>query len=249
MLTVRLANEHPAGLVECLLAGIRPFPLQDGLGKQVKVLRIPQQPVYPTLSRRLDKAVGVLHAVVVGEYGLDVLFRQRIQSDHCDGAVQRDVLQCFLVVGRHPIGPPAGQPEGRAAQAVQPLPNVVERRPAILCAGARLVEPIQKKRCIMPLRLVFEGPKVPDCDILTPLARLLSLECRCLAGARFGDQHVRRSVGVLGQWPRRLVPAPVRRPFFDHRTCPRGDIGRCFVHNAAPVPGFRHLRPRQLRLL
>ena len=71
-------------------------------------------------------------------------------------------------VCRHPVGPPAGQPEARAFQVVQPIPDVVERRPAILCAGARLVEPIQEENCVMPLRPVVEGLKVPDCDISAP---------------------------------------------------------------------------------
>ena len=108
-------------------------------------------------------------------------------------------------VCRHPVGPPAGQPEARAFQVVQPIPDVVERRPAILCAGARLVEPIQEENCVMPLRPVVEGLKVPDCDISAPPARCLGLECRCLAGARFGDRHVRRGVGIAAQ-RRRALP-------------------------------------------
>ena len=74
MLTVRLPNEHPAGLVKRLLAGIRPLASRDGLGKQVEVLGVCQQRVQPALPRSLDEAVGVLHTVVLREYRLDVLF-------------------------------------------------------------------------------------------------------------------------------------------------------------------------------
>ena len=99
----------------------------------------------------------------------------------------------------------------------------------------RLVEPIQKERCVMPLRLVVEGQKVPDCDVHTPLPCCLGLECRCLAGTRFGDQHIRRGVGIVAQRRRSRFRATRFLAFVDYRACPRGYVCHCCVHSAARI--------------
>ena len=107
------------------------------------------------------------------------------------------------------------------------------------------IDTIQKERRVMPLWLVVEGPKVPDCDIHTPLDRCLVLECRRLTGTRFGDPHLRRGFGVVAQLRRPLFPVACCRTFVDYRACPRGDICSSCVHSTARITGLPRFGPHR----
>ena len=193
---VVLGRQLPARLLEGLPPALRPSPvLRDYLRQQAQALRIAQQSIETARSGIADERIGVGDVRPLGQHGLGIGVRQRVEPQ--DGylrALRRDGSKMPAVVRAQPIGRAAGQAEARFSQLVEPPADMVERRALVLRSGAAFVQAVDEQRLVAPFGMVgrCEGQEVA-CRYVTGLvaqSRAFALEGGGLAGAGVAQQHV-----------------------------------------------------------
>ena len=137
----------------------------------------------------------------------DLVFVQRIQSEHDQFTVRAEPSEGGGIILAQPLTSPARETKPRVTETLQTSPDGVKRSTPVAGCRSHLVEPVDKKRLPTPLGVAsyLQLHEIPGAHRLAALriGAAFHLERRGLPRSGLAEQHVCRRIAVVRQ-PTRL---------------------------------------------